>query len=380
MPDNSITLKMMINSKTHKMYNMKFYIGVLLTVLIVSCKNKEANKEAIRPVFYQKIAESSVAGKRVFAGISQAENEAKLSFKVGGTLEKIHFKLGENVKKGEVIAHLNIDDYRINFQKAQASKKNAEVQLTSATSAFNRIEKLYGNNNASLSDFEKAKAQYESAKAMLKTAESQVSAARNQLNYTKLKAPFAGSISKIMAKENEMIGAGMPVLMFSSSGNTELRTQVPEGVIKQMELGQEVSIKFSAIADKTFKGVVSEIGRSTGGASTYPLIIDLKDKHEEILPGMACTIEMVFKQEGVTNQFLIIPSDAVSHDEGGDFVFVIKESDEDGVFIAKRRDVTLGELTASGYEIKDGLNTEDTIITAGLSFMYDGRKVRLLDK
>ncbi|MCF6359101.1 MAG: efflux RND transporter periplasmic adaptor subunit, partial [Draconibacterium sp.] len=254
---------------------MKLYIGVILLLLVVSCNNKQEKKEAIRPVFYKKIVESSVAGKRVFAGVSQAKNEAKLSFKVGGTLERIHFKVGESVKKGSVIAYLNSDDYRINVQKAEASKKNTEIQLSSAKSGFNRIEKLYANNNASLSDFEKAKAQYESAKAMLKTAESQVKAAQNQFNYTRLKAPFNGSVSKIMAKENEMIGAGMPVLMFSSYGNTELRTQVPENIIKQVELGQTVNIKFTAVGDKTFEGVVSEIGRSTSGASTYPLIINL---------------------------------------------------------------------------------------------------------
>ncbi len=362
------------------MKEMKLYIGVLLVLLIVSCNNKGEKKEAVRPVFYQKISESSEAGKRVFAGISQAENEAKLSFKVGGTLEKIHFKLGEKVKKGQVIAHLNNDDYRINYQKAEASKKNAEIQLTTAKSAYDRIEKLYANNNASLSDFEKAKAQYGSTKAMLKTAESQISAARNQLNYTKLKAPFAGSISRIMAKENEMIGGGMPVLMFSSSGKTELRTQVPENIIKEVELGLTVTIKFTALTGKEFEGVVSEIGRSTGGASTYPLIIDLTDKHEEILPGMACSIEMVFDQADAVAKKLIIPADAVAHDEGGDFVYTVKNSNEEGIFIASRKNVTLGALTAAGYEIESGLNTDDTIITAGLSFMYDGRKVRLLDK
>jgi RND family efflux transporter MFP subunit len=362
------------------MKEMKLYIGAILVLLIVSCNNKGEKKEAIRPVFYQKISESSEAGKRVFSGISQAENEAKLSFKVGGTLEKIHFKLGEKVKKGEVIAQLNSDDYRINFQKAEAAKKNAEIQLTTAKSAYERIEKLYANNNASLSDFEKAKAQYGSAKAMFKTAESQISAARNQLKYTKLKAPFNGSISRIMAKENEMIGAGMPVLMFSSNGKTELRTQVPENIIKQVELGLTVTIKFTALPGKNFKGIVSEIGRSTGGASTYPLIIDLTDKHEEILPGMACSIEMVLNREDTVTKKLIIPADAVAHDEGGNFVYTIKSSDKASIFIASRRKVTLGPLTAAGYEIESGLNTDDTIITAGLSFMYDGRKVRLLNK
>ncbi|NOR87417.1 MAG: efflux RND transporter periplasmic adaptor subunit, partial [Bacteroidales bacterium] len=283
----------------------------VLALFFVACNNDVEKKEAIRPVFYQELAKSNVAGKRSFAGISQAENEAKLSFKVGGTLERTYFKLGEQIKKGDVMAKLNSDDYKINYQKAASAKKNAEIQLSSAKSSFNRIEKLYANNNASLSDFEKVKAQYESAKTMLKTAQSQLNAANNQLAYTKLIAPFHGTISKIMAEENEMIGAGKPVLMFSSIGNVEIRTQAPENVIQRVEIGQIVSITFSSIANKIYDGVISEIGRSTGGASTYPLIIDLSDKYGEILPGMACHITMVFEQDEDSKKYIIIPPDAV---------------------------------------------------------------------
>ena len=360
---------------------MKFiYLSLIAALLFTACNSKPEKKEAIRPVFYQKISESSIAGKRTFAGISQAENEAKLSFKVGGTLEKIHYNLGENVKKGAVLAHLNSTDYQINYEKALAAKKNADVQLASAKSAYLRIEKLYASNNASLSDFEKAKAQYESAKAMAKTAQSQLNAAKNQLNYTKMPAPFEGSISKILAKENEMIGAGRPVLIFSSNGAIEIRTQVPENVVRRIKTGKQVQIKFSAIEDKTFQGEISEISRSTGGASTYPVIIKLLNKSDKILPGMACTIEITFDEDPNAGNEIIVPADAVAHDEGGDFVYIVEKSDEEGIYIARRRNVTLGGLTANGYEIKDGLNTNDIIITAGLSFMYDGRKVKLLEE
>ncbi len=357
-----------------------FYLLLIALFLFSSCSKNEEKQEAVRPVFYKKVSETLVEGKRSFAGISQAENEAKLSFKVGGILEKIHYKLGENIKKGSVLAHLNDADYRINFEKALAAKKNADIQLTSAKSAYLRIEKLYANNNASLNDFEKAKAQYESAKSMAKTAQSQLEAARNQLNYTKLKAPFSGSISQILAKENEMIGAGRPALVFVSNGAIEIRTQVPENVISHIDTGKTVQISFSAIKNKIFTGKISELGKSTGATSTYPVIIKLLDESDMILPGMACTIDMNFESKKIDNQYITIPVDAVAHDEGGDFVYVVQKSNTEGIYLAKRRNVKLGELTANGYVLKEGLNPDDIIITAGLSFMYDGRKVKLLEE
>lgn len=359
---------------------MKLYQGIVLALLFVACNRNEEAKEVIRPVYYQKIAESTTLEIRRFAGVSQAKNEAKLSFKVGGTLEKHYFKLGERVRKGEILARLNSDDYKINYDKAAASEKNAEVQLTVSKSSFERIENLYGNNNASLNDYEKAKAQFESALSMTNIAKSQLIAAGNQLDYTKLEAPYSGSISKILSQENEMIGPGMPVLIFLSDKDVEINTFIPENFIQLIEMGQKVNIKFSAIADKAFKGEISEIGLSPSRSSNYPLVIRLVEQSAQILPGMACKIEIGFRKEVGTSEYIVVLADAVAHDEGGDFVYVLKKTDDKDVYIAERRNVTLGKLLPKGYEIKKGLNTEDSIITAGLSFMYDGRRVSLVKK
>lgn len=358
---------------------MRLFLVFAMSATLLSCSNNEQTEEAIRPVYYQKIGESSVSGTRSFAGVSQAENEAKLSFKVGGTLENIHFKLGEPVKKGSVIAHLNDADYKINYQKAVSSKNNTEIQLASAKSSFDRTEKLYAANSASLSDYEKVKSQYESAKTLLKSSKTQVKAAKNQLDYTKLTAPFDGSVSSMLAKEKEMIGAGMPVIMFSSNGNVEVRSQMPENIIKLVELGKNVTVEFTVLKGSTFEGVISEIGRSTGGSSTYPIVIDLLDVNEEVLPGMACKIKMQFESKQESSNLIVVSADAVAHDEDGNFVYVLKASEETGFFTAVRKPVSLGELTPEGYEINEGLNTGEMIVTAGLSFMYDGRKVRLLE-
>lgn len=358
---------------------MKLYIGLFCVLFFAACGSNEQVQESIRPVFYQKIDETTTAAKRTFAGISQAQSEAKLSFKVGGTLEQIHVKLGESVKKGSILAHLNSTDYKINYDKALSSQKSAKVQMITSKSSFLRIEKLYANNNASLSDYEKAKAQYESANAMANTAQSQVSATQNQLNYTKLAAPYDGSVSAILAEENEMIGMGMPVFVFSSDANIEVKTAVPENIIGHVKTGQKVSVRFTTIADRSFEAEIAEVGFSAGNASTYPLIITLLETSDKVLPGMACKIEIPFEQATTTAQYIVVPSDAVAHDEGGDFVYVLLAADEKGIFIAKRRKVTLGQLSSGGYEIKEGLSTEDIITTAGLSFMYDGRKVKLFD-
>ncbi|SMO39206.1 RND family efflux transporter, MFP subunit [Saccharicrinis carchari] len=358
---------------------MKTYLIILCALLLTACGGKQETEEQIRPVFYQVVGKGSVNEVRSFAGISQASKQAKLSFRVGGNIEAIAVELGDSVKKGQVIARLDSTDYHINYSKAVMSQKNAQVQLIAARSAYQRIENLYVGNNASLSDYERAKAQYESAVAMASTADAQVRAAKNQLDYTILLAPYDGSITAIMAGENEMTGAGHPVVAFSSTNHMEVRTAVPENVIGQVKSGQGVTVSFGTLADRVFNGTVSEVGTGTGMASTYPVIVRLSEPTDQLLPGMTGTVHIPLDTQTNSKRTVIIPTDAVSHSDDKDFVYLArKDAASDGYMVA-RQDVITGELTPDGYGILEGLSTGDIVITAGLSALYEGRKVKLID-
>ncbi|MBL1213314.1 MAG: efflux RND transporter periplasmic adaptor subunit [Ignavibacteriae bacterium] len=359
---------------------MKLYhIGILLLFILASCGGDDEKSETVRPVFYKKVTEISAGSTRNFAGVSQAQKEVRLSFKVGGTLDKIYVRLGEAVQKGELIAALDDTDYKLNYEKAVSSQKNGEVQLTIARSNFNRIEKLYANNNVSLSEYEKVKAEFESAKSMVQTAQTQLSAAKNQLDYTKLTAPFNGTVSSILAEENEMTGAGMPVVLFATESNVEIKTAVPENIIRFIKKGQKVNITFSSIPNKVFVGQISEVGLSSQTASTFPLIISLTDESKKVLPGMSCSVQIPITSGTNLAGLIEVPFDAVAHDSEGDFVYVINSTEKAGVYRVERRDVLIGEYSPAGYEIKKGLKPDELIVTAGLSFMYDGRPVNLLE-
>ncbi|MBR9997334.1 MAG: efflux RND transporter periplasmic adaptor subunit [Cyclobacteriaceae bacterium] len=359
---------------------MKAFHVFIITLLMSGCGGREDTEEAIRPVFYQEIGKTSIRLTQSFSGVSQAGSEAKLSFRVGGTIEKLDVELGDTVRKGNLIARLDPADYRINYNKAILSLQNAEVQLATAKSSFLRIEKLYANNNASLNDYEKAKAEYETAEAMVKTARSQVEAARNQLDYTTLRAPFDGIISGILAEENEMTSAGRPVVAFSSIDMIEVKTSVPENIIRQIKKGQKVRIQFIAIPEIFFQGKITEVSPGTQAASAYPVIIQLMETSAHLYPGMTGTVEFPLNRLGDhEGGSLVILPDAVSYDQQGEFVFVAEKSKIKDIYTVGKRRLALGALTSDGYEIIEGLNKGDIVITAGHQYLFEGRKVKLLD-
>lgn len=348
-------------------------------LLLTGCAGNEEMEEAVRPVFYQEVSRDINQNMRSFSGVTQSATEAKLSFKVGGLIEFVAVDMGDKVKRGAVIARLDDADFIISYNKAEASLKNAEAQLNAAKSSFLRVENLYVNNNVSLSEYEKAKTQFESAGMMVKTARSQLDAAQNQLDYTVLRAPFEGLVSSVMAQENEMTGPGQPLVAFAAVNSLEVKTAVPENIVGQIERGQEADVRFSAFPERSFRGIITEVSPGNQSASAYPVIVHLPEPTGGLIPGMTGTVEFSLNPGANGEGTIMIAPDAVGHDQSGDFVFVAAKSKENGIYIAEKRNIMLSELMADGYEVKHGLNRNEIVITAGLSFLYDGRKVKLLD-
>ncbi len=362
-----------------KEITVKIQILALGTLLLTGCGGNEEKEEVVRPVFYQEVGESTAQSVRSFSGVTQSATAAKLSFKVGGMIEDVPVDMGDTIKRGSVVARLDDTDYRINYHKAEASLKNAEAWLAAARSAFLRVENLYVNNHVSLSEYEKAKTQFESAETTVNSARSQLMAAQNQLDYTVLRAPIDGVISSVMVQENEMTGAGHPVVVFAGINNLEIKTAVPENIISQINRGQDATVRFSAFPEETFRGMITEVSPGIPNASAYPVIVRLAKSSSRLFPGMTGTVELPVNGDSLSQNRVVITPDAVGHDSSGDFVFVATKSDGSDFYVAKKRNITLGELQADGYEIVSGLNKDELLITAGLSFLYDGRKVKLLD-
>ncbi len=334
----------------------------------------------VRPVFYQVVEPSSIGEKRSFSGVVQARLDTKLSFKVGGMMAQMHVQMGDTVKAGDMIARLDDADYQVNFFKSEAALKNAEAQMKISESALLRMEHLYMGNSVSLSDYEGMKARHENAESMLRTARAQMTAARNQLGYTLLRAPFPGVISTVLVRENEIIGPGMPVAIVASAKDPEVATAVPESIIGRIKQGDQVTVHVTSPKASSLTGVISELSPGTASLSAYPVVIRLNATGDHLLPGMTCTVVFSLAEKGLDrdNAVLTIAADAVGKDHSGHFVYIAEETDTPDIYSAVKKTVAVGQLKPDGYEIMDGVAVGDLVITAGLSFLQDGKKVKLM--
>lgn len=374
---------------------MKLPFIIILLILLVSCGEKSAKtEEQIRSVKYEKVELSSGVESHTFSGVTKAQNETNLSFKVAGTLSSINVKLGERVRKGQLIATIDPSDYAIQTNQAVSQKegavanaKAAEAQLISAKSTYDRVSKLYENNSVALSEYQQAKAaldaaqaQYDAAKSQIKATDQQLKAAGNQVNYTRLVSPMDGVITAVQVEANEIVNAGMLIAKVSSLGRPEVEVSVPEVFINKLKLGQQATIKFPSFPEQVFKAAIEEIAYASEKSTTYPVMLRMVDPADEIRPGMASEVDFKLNSDkDLSKNEIIAPIKSVAGGTDGNYVFKLIPDNEKGVYIAKKVVIELGPISNDGYVVKKGLNKDDIVAVAGLRSLYEGKKVKLLE-
>ena len=354
-------------------------LGVLAGMLAGCRDEAPPPAEVIRPVRTQKVA--AVGGGRVrrFSGVIQAGQESRLSFKVAGTLRALRVKVGDRVRRGQLIAELDPTDLRLAVQQAQAAHAQARAQVVNAKANYERTRKLYETNSAARSNLDSARAAFESAEAAAAAAAKQIQIARTQLTYTKLVSPAAGAIARCEAEVNENVTPGKTVVVLQSGGVPEVKVTVPEALIAQIKKGADAKVTLDALGGKTLEASVSEVGvASESMGSTYPVTLTLGDAPKEIRPGMAAEVAFVLGAKGEKERF-VVPPVAVGEDQQGRYVYVaVAQRANKGLATVRRRGVEVGELTSSGLQVTKGLADGDLLVVAGVSQIRDGLTVTLM--
>lgn len=355
----------------------KLWYALLLGMIILACDSSEEQaKEIIRPVRYTQVYSTGASRVRVFSGTAQAGVVSNLSFKVAGTVAKVYVNVGDKVKVGQIIAELDAKDYRLRYQEAEASMEQASAQARNTQSKYERIKSLYENQNASKNDLDAARTASESADAAVRSIGKRLELARLQLGYCKLVSPVNGAIAEVNIEENENVTQGRTLVMLTSGSIPEVQLSIPEILIAQINKSDRVTLTFDAIPGREYTAYVNEVGVSaTRLTNTFPVILKLIKAYPEILPGMIAEAAFSFEATGGKERF-IVPSVAVGADRNGRFVFIVEPS-TDGLAIVQRKEVIVGELTAEGIEIYEGIQDGDLVVTAGVSKIKDGMRVRL---
>ncbi|AFU70387.1 RND-type efflux membrane fusion protein [Psychroflexus torquis ATCC 700755] len=360
---------------------MKQFIKIVSLIILIcvhiSCSEKTAEKQRQpKLVKYQQIGLSITSNNISYSGVSQQNLVIDLSFRTNGTITKLNVKLGQQVKKGELLATLDNVTSRLSYEQALNNKNAAKSSYNTAKSSLDRARTLYEKGSTSLSDFEQAKNAFSTANQNYESSKRAIGIQQEQINYGYIYAPQDGVIAAVLSEINENIATGQSIATLNAGDLMEIKLGIPESNINRIHKNDKVDVVFSAIPNQTFKGFVSEIAPAVSAeASTYPVRITLNESISAIKSGMAASVRFQENNIKAIQKSLIVPPQAVGEDYSGKFVFLIVE--KDSTFSIKKQTVSIGKLVQNGFEIHSGINTGDRIAVAGLQTLLDGQKVRL---
>ena len=343
-----------------------------------SVRENEPEFEAVRPVRTVALGGGEGRNARRYFGTVQGGKRVELSFRVAGPLKTIAVEKGASVKKGDLLATLDPRDFQTRLKQAQSAQAQAQAQ------------------------YDASKTQVDVTRSAVNTAAAQTAAARDALKDTELHAPFNGISADRMVENFQDVAAKQAIFSLQDISTLEIVFSVPEGDVLLAPLPEGVNLKtlteedgtlfsltalFDAIPDREFPLALKEFAaQADARTNTYP-VTAVMPRQEDVyfLPGMAATVEVDFsgiakgdRREGNYP----IPAVAVLNQGAENFLWRYKpDAQSNGEGTVHRVPVTVGaprndgSLEVSGPALRPG----DVIVTAGVHYLREGQRVRLME-
>jgi RND family efflux transporter MFP subunit len=361
----------------------RFSWSLICLALLLALQNCDEKKEvtseqAIRGLRVYKVAARAESRIRNFPSILQPADVSLLSFEIAGQLKAINLQVGQKVELGDLLAEIDPRSLQAQVDQATAGVQQAEAQLVNANADFQRKQELLTKGFATRASFDQSKANLVTAQAQLDQARRQLDLANHNLDRSKLLAPFKGTIARVEVKSFAQVAAGQSIVTLYSDDRLETSFLVPAVTFKSLKVGQPVEVKVADLPGASLKGEISELGSKAEEVSAFPVVVRLDNSVSGLNAGMSVEVAVEEPLIGGTNGFLL-PLSALAPIGGKDLqrvatVFVFDEATS----TVKKRQITLGGIRGNDLVVTDGLNANDLVASAGVSYLVDSEKVKLL--
>lgn len=324
------------------------------------------------------------------SGTVRSSNRVEVGAQVSGKITSINVSLGQEVKKGDLIATIdsltqnnNLEEAKSKLKSYEAQRKSAKVKLQVAQSKFNRMSNLYREKSISQDDYESSKEELEIAKAsvaeydeLIAQASISVKTAETNLSYTTITSPIDGVIISIPVSVGQTVNSNQSaptIVQVADINKMLIKAEVAEGDITKVKNGMEVEISSLANPELKYKSTVQSVDLATStltddeysesvsnsSAVYYYANIILDNTDNNLRIGMTTTNTITIKAE---NNILLVPTVAVQKVDNKNIVKVLREKNQ-----VETREVIVGISDGLSTEIKDGLKEGEEIIVTQLS-------------
>jgi RND family efflux transporter MFP subunit len=341
----------------------------------------EPQAQAVRPIKTFTIKDRQEYIRLVYPGKVEASSRVDLAFRVGGQLVALPVNMGDQVEEGQVVARLDKQDYLTKVRDLESRLQGAEASNKEAQRNFRRSQQLFEEDIISKSAYDKALAESQNAEAAVKSLEQQLKQARQDLEYTTLRAPFAGTIALTHVENHQTVQAQQPILSLEDLTALDIVVDVPEYVwslIHKREKEDPERIgpvaTFAVYPGRKFPLRFKEYEtKANPQTQTYAITMTMDDPEDvNILPGMTAEVTGFVRGNGTSAGFSVPLPAVAAEPDGKPYVWVLNQ---DGMTVS-RRTVETGTVNEDSITVTKGLEPGEVIAAAGAHYLSEGQKVR----
>ena len=341
----------------------------------------------------ESVTRGNVEKTVVASGSVESVNEVDVGAQASGKITKLYAKLGQEIKKGEMIADIDSTTQinTLNTKKAalvsyQAQLKAKKTAYDIALSSYNRLSKLYSQKATSLdsvniakSTLDNAKAEMEAIEANIKQAEIEVNTAETNVGYTKITAPMDGTVISVPVSEGQTVNANQTtptIVTIADLSKMKIKPEISEGDITKVKAGQEVSFTILSDSQTVYHSVIDSVdpantttsdnsstssstsssSSSTTSAIYYYANVLIDNPNRTLRIGM--TTENNIKIANAKN-VLLVSNMAIQKRDGKSVVNILNDKNQ-----PEQREVETGVQNDFHTEIKSGLNEGEKVIVS----------------
>lgn len=342
-------------------------IIVLLGLGLQSCSTAEADNKTETakidslPVKIMTVNEEFVQNEIHASGQFSTDDETVLSFKTGGIVSSVFVTEGEKVKRGDLLAKLDLTEIA-----AQVSQ--AQLGLEKALRDYKRAENLYNDSVATLE-------QFQNAKTGLDIAAQQLNAAKFNLAYSEIRAVSDGYVLKKFANAGQTVAPGTPIFQTNGGGKSTwiLKVGVSDKEWVQIKINDKAEIMTDANPEKKIIAVVRSKSESADPVNgSFTIELKVTELNQTSLASGLYGKAVIYPSE--RKRVWLIPYEALLDGNGNNgFVFITTDQKT-----ATKIPVTIDGIENKVVRIRSGLKPNSQLIVSGSAYLSDQSPIAII--
>jgi len=354
----------------------RYLLGMMRIGLVLALAGCGARGAApppeVRPVVALPAQAAQAAAAASYHGEIRARDEASLGFRVGGKLLDRRVRLGDTVRRGELLARLDGADLEREVAIDAANLDAADGHVVLAQAQLSRTGAEHGQGLAAATDLEQATDASTGALAARDGARARLELARQQLGYAELHADQDGVITREDAQPGQVVAAGQSIFGFAANAEREVVIDVPEAGRAALVRGSVLAVTLPALPGRTYRAQVRDVAAAADAASrTFTVKAVLNDAGPEVALGMSADAAVAGRAPA--SDQVSVPATAIFHDGERPAVWIV----DPAAGKLALRPVVLGAYGGRSVALA-GVKAGEMVVVAGVHTLQAADAVRVV--